>query len=81
MNQEELEKKVRHIQIHSRKVVTELLAGEYRSAFKGMGIEFEGVRQYAHGDDVRSINWSVTARTGKPHVKQFMEERELSLFS
>ena len=80
MNQDELEKKVRHIQIHSRKVVTELLAGEYRSAFKGMGIEFEGVRQYAHGDDVRSINWSVTARTGKPHVKQFMEERELSLY-
>ena len=80
MNQEELEKKVRHIQIHSRKLVTELLAGEYRSAFKGMGIEFEGVRQYEHGDDIRSINWSVTARTGKAHVKQFMEERELALY-
>ena len=80
MTQEELERKVRHIQIHCRQVVSEILAGEYRSAFKGSGIEFEGVRQYELGDDVRSINWSVTARTGKPHVKQFMEERELSLF-
>ncbi|NQZ59014.1 MAG: DUF58 domain-containing protein [Lentisphaeraceae bacterium] len=80
MQQEELEKKVRHIQIHSRKPVTEILAGEYRSCFKGMGIEFESVRQYQHGDDVRTINWNVTARTGKPHVKQFMEERELSLY-
>ncbi|MCM8534854.1 MAG: DUF58 domain-containing protein [Lentisphaeraceae bacterium] len=80
MNQEELEKKVRHIQIHSRKAVIETLAGEYRSSFKGMGIEFEDVRQYQHGDDVRTIDWNVTARTGKPHVKQFMEERELTLF-
>ena len=80
MNQEELEKKVRHIQIHSRKAVTETLAGEYRSSFKGMGIEFEDVREYQHGDDVRTIDWNVTARTGKPHVKQFMEERELTLF-
>jgi uncharacterized protein (DUF58 family) len=80
MNQEELEKKVRHIQIHSRKAVTETLAGEYRSSFKGMGIEFEDVRQYQHGDDVRMIDWNVTARTGSPYVKQFMEERELSLY-
>ena len=80
MNQEELEKKVRHIQIHSRKAVTETLAGEYRSSFKGMGIEFEDVREYQHGDDVRTIDWNVTARTGRPHVKQFMEERELTLF-
>lgn len=80
MTQEELERRVRHIQIHCRQPVSEILAGEYRSAFKGSGIEFEGVRQYEHGDDIRSINWSVTARTGKPHVKQFMEERELSLF-
>jgi len=80
MTQEELERKVRHIQIHCRQPVSEILAGEYRSAFKGSGIEFEGVRQYEFGDDVRSINWAVTARTGKTHVKQFMEERELSLF-
>ena len=80
MNQEELEKKVRHIQIHSRKPVMEVLAGEYRSKFKGMGIEFEDVRQYQFGDDIRTIDWKVTAKTGTPHVKQFMEERELSLF-
>ena len=80
MNQKELESKVRHIQVHSRKAVLELLAGEYRSCFKGMGIEFEDVREYQHGDDVRTIDWNVTARTGRPHVKTFMEERELSLY-
>ena len=80
LNQKELESKVRHIEVHSRKAVLEMLAGEYRSSFKGMGIEFEDVREYQHGDDVRSIDWNVTARTGKPHVKTFMEERELSLY-
>lgn len=80
LNQKELESKVRHIQIHSRKAVLETLAGEYRSSFKGMGIEFEDVREYQHGDDVRSIDWNVTARTGRPHVKTFMEERELTLY-
>ncbi len=80
LNQKELESKVRHIQIHSRKAVLEMLAGEYRSGFKGMGIEFEDVREYQHGDDVRSIDWNVTARTGRPYVKTFMEERELTLY-
>lgn len=80
LNQQELESKVRHIQIYSRKAVLEMLAGEYRSSFKGMGIEFEDVREYQHGDDVRSIDWNVTARTGKPYVKTFMEERELTLY-
>jgi uncharacterized protein (DUF58 family) len=80
LNQKELESKVRHIQIYSRKAVLEMLAGEYRSSFKGMGIEFEDVREYQHGDDVRSIDWNVTARTGRPHVKTFMEERELTLY-
>jgi uncharacterized protein (DUF58 family) len=80
MHQEDLEKKIRHIQIHSRKVVTEMLAGEYKSCFKGMGIDFEDVREYQHGDDVRTIDWNVTARTSKPYVKQFMEERELTLY-
>lgn len=80
LNQKELESKVRHIQVQSRKAVLEMLAGEYRSSFKGMGIEFENVREYQHGDDVRSIDWNVTARTGKPHVKTFMEERELTLY-
>ncbi|NWK54211.1 DUF58 domain-containing protein [Verrucomicrobiaceae bacterium N1E253] len=80
LNQKELESKVRHIQIYSRKAVLEMLAGEYRSSFKGMGIEFEDVRGYQHGDDVRSIDWNVTARIGRPHVKTFMEERELTLY-
>ncbi|MFC4990783.1 DUF58 domain-containing protein [Rubritalea tangerina] len=80
LNQKELENKIRHIQVQSRMAVTEMLAGEYRSSFKGMGIEFEDVRNYQHGDDVRSIDWNVTARTGAPHVKTFMEERELSLY-
>jgi len=80
LNQKELESKVRHIQVYSRKAVLEMLAGEYRSSFKGMGIEFEDVREYQHGDDVRSIDWNVTARTGKPYVKTFMEERELTLY-
>lgn len=80
LNEKELESKIRHIQIFSRKAVLEMLAGEYRSHFKGMGIEFEDVREYQHGDDVRSIDWNVTARTGRPHVKTFMEERELSLY-
>jgi len=80
LNQKELEGKVRHIQIYSRKAVLEMLAGEYRSSFKGMGIEFEDVREYQHGDDVRSIDWNVTARTGRPYVKTFMEERELTLY-
>ncbi len=80
MNQEELEKRVRHIQIHSRKAVMEILAGEYRSRFKGSGVEFEDIREYQYGDDVRTMNWNVTARTGVPHVKLFNEERELTLF-
>lgn len=80
LNQKELESKVRHIQVYSRKAVLEMLAGEYRSSFKGMGIEFEDVREYQHGDDVRSIDWNVTARTGRPYVKTFMEERELTLY-
>ena len=80
MNQEELEKRVRHIEIHSRKAVVEILAGEYRSSFKGTGIEFEDIREYQYGDDVRTMDWNITARTGKPHVKLFNEERELTLY-
>jgi len=80
MQREELEKKVRHIRIHSRKPVVSILAGEYRSRFKGSGIEFEDVREYQHGDDVRTIDWNVSARTGRTHVKLFSEERELTLY-
>ena len=58
----------------------EILAGEYRSRFKGTGVEFEDIREYQYGDDVRTMNWNVTARTGIPHVKLFNEERELTLF-
>lgn len=80
INQKELESKVRHIQVHSSKAVISQLAGEYRSRFKGMGVEFEDVRSYQPGDDVRTINWNVTARVGSPHVKTYMEERDLTLY-
>lgn len=76
----DLLKKVRQIDIKSRKVVTELLGGEYKSVFKGRGMEFDEVREYQPGDEVRTIDWNVTARTGKPFVKRFIEEREQSLF-
>ena len=80
MDQKELESRARHIQVESRKAVLEQLAGQYRSAFKGVGVEFEDIREYTPGDDVRAIDWNVTARTGKPHVKAFKEERELTLY-
>ncbi len=76
----ELLKKVREIQIVSRKVVNELLGGEYKSVFKGRGMEFDEVREYMPGDEVRTIDWNVTARTGKTFVKRFIEEREQALF-
>ena len=76
----ELLKKVRQIDIVSRKVVDELLGGEYKSVFKGRGMEFDEVREYQPGDEVRTIDWNVTARTGKPFVKRFIEEREQALF-
>ena len=64
----------------SRKTVMETLAGEYRSAFRGAGIDFEDIREYQFGDDIRNIDWNVTARSGAPHVKVFMEERELCVY-
>lgn len=76
----QLEAKVRLIEIFSRKVVKDLLAGEYRSVFKGSGMEFDEVRPYQPGDEVRSIDWNVTARTGNVHIKRYVEERELNLF-
>jgi uncharacterized protein (DUF58 family) len=72
----EILKKVRLIEIHTRSIVDNLFAGEYHSAFKGQGMEFAEVREYQQGDDVRSIDWNVTARTGRPFVKVFEEERE-----
>ena len=70
---------VRRIQIRSSHLADDMLAGMYHSAFKGRGIEFEEVRPYLVGDDVRAIDWNVTARTGEPHIKLFREEREMAV--
>jgi uncharacterized protein (DUF58 family) len=75
----ELAKKIKRIQIRTVHRVDGMLAGEYLSAFKGRGIEFEEVRPYQPGDDVRTIDWNVTARQGEPFVKLFREERELTV--
>ncbi len=75
----ELLKKIRRIEIATSRLASELLAGQYHSAFKGRGIEFEEVRPYQPGDDVRAIDWNVTARAGDPYIKQFREERELTV--
>ena len=72
-------KAVRKIQIRTSHLVSDLFAGQYHSVFKGRGMEFAEVRQYLPGDDVRTIDWNVTARTGIPHVKRFVEERELTV--
>lgn len=79
MTPAELAKQVRLLEITTRHAVTEVFAGEYSSAFKGRGVEFSDVREYQPGDDVRSIDWNVTARAGKPFIKRFTEERELSV--
>lgn len=70
---------IRRIEITTRKVVNESLAGQYHSIFKGKGMEFDAVREYTPGDEIRSIDWNVTARSGKPFTKQFAEERELTV--
>jgi uncharacterized protein (DUF58 family) len=75
----ELAKKIRYIQIYTTKVVNDVLAGEYESVFKGHGMEFAEVREYQIGDDIRNIDWNVTARAGKPFIKKFREERELTV--
>lgn len=76
----ELLKKVRKIEIKSRKIVDNLFMGEYHSAFKGSGIEFSEVREYQYGDDIRSIDWKVTSRMNSPYVKVYHEERELTVY-
>jgi len=76
---EEIFKKVRHIHIRTSHMVQDVLAGQYESVFKGQGMEFEEVREYQPGDDIRTIDWNVTARTGRPFVKKFVEERELTV--
>ncbi len=72
-------RKIRRIEIRTRRSVHDVFAGRYHSVFKGRGMEFQEVREYVPGDDIRSIDWNVTARTGAPHVKKFTEERELTV--
>lgn len=73
---DELDQRLNLLELKCRRPVEHLLAGEYRSVFKGRGIEFEDVREYQPGDDVRTMDWKVTARTGRPHIKRYVEERE-----
>lgn len=75
----EILRKVKNIQIKTDRLINEVLAGNYASAFKGVGMEFEEIREYFPGDDIRDIDWNVTARTGRPHIKKFVEERELTV--
>ena len=75
----EILKKIRQIEIRTKRLVTETLAGQYHSAFKGQGLHFEEVREYTPGDEIRSIDWNVTARMNQPFVKVYSEERELTL--
>ena len=75
----ELAREVKRIQFVTGRQVANVMAGAYLSVFKGRGMEFDEVRPYVPGDDVRTIDWNVTARTGEPHVKLFAEERELTV--
>ncbi len=76
---QEVMQQIRRIHIRTRRMVNEILSGQYESVFKGQGVEFREVREYVPGDDIRSIDWNVTARTGEPHVKVMAEERELTV--
>ena len=75
----EILKKIKRIEIRTGRLVNDVFAGKYESVFKGRGMEFHEVREYVPGDDIRSIDWNVTARTGRPYVKKFVEERELTI--
>ena len=75
----ELLKQVRQIEIRTKGLVNQVFSGEYHSVFKGRGMEFSEVREYQFGDDIRSIDWNVTARFGHPYIKVFEEERELTV--
>src|SRR4029453_2620973 len=75
----EILKKIRQIELRTNRLVSETLAGQYHSVFKGQGMNFEEVREYQPGDEVRTIDWNVTARMNHPFVKKFVEERELTL--
>ena len=75
----ELLRKIRHIEIRTNRLVNDVFAGEYHSVFKGRGMEFDEVREYTPGDEIRTIDWNVTARYGHPFVKRYVEERELTV--
>ncbi len=75
----EIIKKIQRIQIRTNRMVSDVFSGEYQSVFKGRGMEFDEVREYQPGDEVRDIDWNVTARYGRPFVKKFVEERELTV--
>ena len=71
-----IEHRLNLLELKCRRPVEHVLAGEYKSVFRGRGLEFEDVRAYQPGDDVRAMDWKVTARTGEPHIKRYIEERE-----
>ncbi|MBA3006881.1 MAG: DUF58 domain-containing protein [Proteobacteria bacterium] len=75
----EILKKVRQVEVRTSRLVNDTMAGNYHSVFKGRGMNFDEVREYVPGDDIRAIDWNVTARTGIPHIKKFTEERELTI--
>lgn len=75
----EVIKNIRRVEIKTRRMAADFFTGHYRSVFKGRGMEFDEVRQYTPGDDIRSIDWNVTARMGEPFIKKFVEERELTI--
>ena len=75
----ELRSKVHQLELRARKIMSHVAPGAYRTAFRAKGVEFEEIREYIPGDDVRAIDWNVTAKLGRPHVKRFAEERELTL--
>lgn len=79
MDAKEILKKIRHLELKTKGLVETAFAGQYRSVFKGRGMNFEEVREYTPGDEVRTIDWNVTARLGEPYVKKFTEERELTV--
>lgn len=75
----EILKKVKLLELNTRKLVNNVLTGEYHSAFKGQGMTFADFREYVHGDDIRNISWNITAKAGKPYIKRYDEERELTM--
>ncbi|OYV03501.1 MAG: DUF58 domain-containing protein, partial [Verrucomicrobiales bacterium VVV1] len=76
---EEMMKRVRKLELKARRLVRESFSGEYLSSFKGQGLDFDDFREYQHGDEVRFIDWNVTARMGMPFIRKFREEREMSM--